>query len=98
MREQHRRRCGKDGAFEYRRNGERRDFGQHRDSDLNLRAVLIPGHALLQAGVLVEGLAAMTVAIALRKRHVGRGRDGDARLCHPDRLGKKHPGHEQAAN
>jgi len=51
-----------------------------------------------QTGVLVDGLAAMTVVIALRKRHAGRRRNGDARLCHPDRLGKKHPGHEQAAD
>ena len=98
MRERHQRSRGKDNAFGYRRHRERRDCRQHRDSDLNLRAALIPSRALQQTGVLVEGLAAMTVVIALRKRHVGGGRDDDARLCHPDRLGKKHPGHEQAAN
>ena len=97
MRERHQRSRGKDSAFGYRRHRERRDCRQHRDSDLNLRAALIPGRAMQQTGVLVEGLAAMTAVIALRKSHVGRRRDGDARLCHANRLGKKHPGHEQAA-
>ena len=98
MRERHQRSRGKDSAFGCSRNGQRRDCGQHRDSDLNLRAALVPGRAMQQTGVLVDGLAAMTAVIALRKRHAGRRRNGDARLCHPDRLGKKHPGHEQAAD
>ena len=98
MRERHQCSRGKHSAFGCRRNGERRDCRQHRDSHLNLRAALIPGRAMQQTGVLVEGLAAMTAVIALRKSHVYRRRDGDARLCHADRLGKKHPGHEQAAD
>lgn len=98
MRERHQCSRGKHSAFGCRRNGERRDCRQHRDGHLNLRAALIPGRTMQQTGVLVEGLAAMTAVIALRKSHVYRRRDGDARLCHADRLGKKHPGHEQAAD
>ena len=98
MRERRRHRRGKDSAFGYRRNGERRDCGQHRDSDLNLRAALISGRALLQAGVLVNGLATIAVVIGLCKSHGRRRRGLDAGLGNPDRLGKKHPRREKAAD
>lgn len=98
MRERHRRRRGKDTAFGYIRNGERCDCGQHGDSDMNLRAALIPGRALLQAGVLVNGLATIAVVIGLCKSHGRRRRGRDAGLGNPDRLGKKHPRGENAAD
>ena len=98
MRERHQRRRWKDSAFGNRRSGERRDCGQHRDSDLHLCTALIPGRALLQAGVLVNGLATIAVVIGLCKSHGRRRRGLDAGLGNPDRLGKKHPRRKKAAD
>ena len=79
-------------------NGEHRDRGHRRDSELDLRAALIFRVALLQTGVLVDGLAAIAVVIGLCKGHGWRRRSLDTGMCKADRLGEKHPCREKAAD
>ena len=98
MRERHRHHCGADNRVGRNGNSQRQDRGQRRDSDLNLCTALIAGRALLQTGVLVNGLAAIAVVIGLRESHGRRRRSLYTRLCNPDRLGKKHPRREKAAD
>jgi hypothetical protein len=98
MRERHRHHRGADNSVGRNGNSERYDRGQRRDSDLNLCAALIAGRALLQTGVLVNGLATFAVVINLREGHGWRRRSLDTRLCNPDHLGKEHPCREKAAD
>ena len=98
MRERHRHHRGADNSVGRNGNSERHYRGQRRDSDLNLCTALIAGRALLQTGVLVNGLAAIAVVIGLSEGHGGRRRSLDTRLCNPYRLGKKHPRREKAAD
>jgi hypothetical protein len=98
MRQRHQRNRGAGSTVGPSRNNEHRDR-RHRDNgDLELGAVLIPGGALLQTGVLVDGLAAIAVVFGLRKGHGWRMRRLEAGLCHANRLGEKHPYREKAAD
>jgi hypothetical protein len=63
-----------------------------------LGAGLIAGSVLLQAGILVDHLAAIAVVIGLPKGHGWRRRSLDAGLCNANRLGEKHPCREKAAD
>ena len=98
MRERHQRNGWAGTAVGRHRNTEHREHGHRRDRNFYLRAALIFGVALLQTGVLVDSLAAIAVVIALRKRHGRRRRGLDAGICNADRLGKKHPCREEAAD
>ena len=73
--------------------GRHNQYGQlghlgHRS--LDLRRTLIAGSVLLQAGILVDRLAAIALVIRVRKRHGWRLRSLDASLCNADRLREKH--------
>ena len=98
MRERHQRNGRAGTAVGRHRNAQYRDGGHRRNRDLGLGSALIFGVALLQTGVLVDGLAAIAVVIVLRKRHSRRRRGLDAGICNADRLGKKHPCREEAAD
>jgi hypothetical protein len=78
------------------RNSEHGHVGHRRDSGLELSTVLIAGSAVLQAGVLVDGFAA--IVIRLREGHGWRGCGPDAGMRNADRLGKEHPCREKAAD
>ena len=98
MRERHRHHRGADNSVGRNGNSEHHDRGHRRNSDLNLSTALIASRALLQTGVLVNGLAAIAVVIGLRESHGRRRRSLYAGLGNPDRLGKKHPRHKKAAD
>ena len=98
MRERHQRNGLAGTAIRRHRNAQYRDGGHRRNRDLGLGSALIFSVALLQTGVLVDSLAAIAVVIALRKRHGRRRRGLDAGICNADRLGKKHPRREEAAD
>lgn len=70
------------------RNGQNRQRGHRRDSDLYLGAALIAGGVLLQAGILVDRIVATAFVIRARKGHGWRSRRLDAGLCNADRLGE----------
>ena len=91
MRERDQSQRGADNGVGRNGNSEPLDCVHRRDSDLHLCTALIAGRALLQAGVLVNGLATIAVVIRLRKSHGWRRLSLDASLRDPDRLGKKHP-------
>ncbi len=98
MRQRHHRNRGASSAVGRSRNGKHGDDGHRRDSDLDLRAALIFRVALLQTGILVDGLGAIAVVIGLRERHGWRRRSLYASLCKANCLGEKHPRREKAAD
>ena len=98
MRERHQQNGRAGPAIGCDGNGEHGHGGHCRNSDLKLRTALIAGGALLQTGVLIDCLAAIAVVIRLRKRHRWRRRSLEAGMRNADRLGEKHPCHENAAD
>ena len=98
MRERHQRNGGTGSADRCDWNSEHRDRGHRRDSDLDLPAALIFRVALLQTGVLVDGLAAILVVIGLRKGHGRRLRHTDAGMDSTDRLCEQQRGGNQPAS
>lgn len=98
MRERHLRNGRAGPAVGRDRNSEHGHVGHRRDSGLELRTVLIAGGTLLQTGVLVDGFGAIAVVIRLGERHGWRGRGLNAGMSNADRLGKKHPHRQNAAD
>jgi hypothetical protein len=90
VRERHQRNSRADNANGRNWNSEHRNRGHRRDSDLGLGAALISRSVLLQAGILVDRLGAITFLMGVRKCHRWRLSGLDARLSDADRLGEKH--------
>jgi hypothetical protein len=98
MRQRHQRNRRAGSAVGRNGNSKHRDGGHRGDGDLELGAVLISRVALLQAGILVDGLAAIAVVIGLCKGHGWRMRHLEAGLCYANRLGEKHPRRQKTAD